>query len=68
VQENPRDVTRRLDPASEGGLVKLDVCMSVVAQPHTHGHHEWQVIAYDTIGQRSHVLASYPRRRRPEPR
>ena len=34
----------------EGGLVNLDVCTSVVAQPHTHDHHEWQVIAYDTTG------------------
>jgi hypothetical protein len=43
----------------DGGLVNLDVCTSVVAHSNAHGHHEWQVIAYDTTGQRSHVLASY---------
>jgi hypothetical protein len=26
--------------------------------PNAHGHHEWQVIAYDAHGEWSHVLAS----------
>jgi hypothetical protein len=58
VREDPHDNPHQLDPDLRRLTGNLDLCTRVVAHPNAHGHHEWQVTAYDAHGQRSHVLAS----------